>query len=192
MDTKQCTKCKETLSIGAFDKNRKAADGHQAQCKACRKKHAKANKEHIAAYQKEYNKSNKARLAAYRKEYKKVNKEKALAYDKERYQNNKERMRAQMYEYKKANPDKFIALKAKRRAAKLQRTPKWLTKEDYAQINFYYAEAKRLEKENGAKYHVDHIIPMQGDLVSGLHVPSNLQVITAEENLAKGNTFVVE
>jgi exonuclease VII large subunit len=191
MDTKQCTKCKETLGIEAFDKNRKAADGHPAQCKACRKKHAQANKEHIAAYQKEYSKINKAQLSEYRKEYKKVNKEKALAYNKERYQNNKERLRAQMNEYKRANPDKFIALKAKRRAAKLQRTPKWLTADDHAKINFYYTEAKRLEKETGIKYHVDHIIPMQGDLVSGLHVPSNLQVITAAENLAKNNTFVV-
>jgi hypothetical protein len=54
--------------------------------------------------------------------------------------------------------------------------------------NFYWL-AKDLEITSGQKYHVDHIIPLQGDNVCGLHVPWNLQVLPADINLSKGNRY---
>ena len=85
------------------------------------------------------------------------------------------------------NQDKVIANIARRHAAKLQRTPKWITSEQRKQIEHVYREAKMLEVETGIKHHVDHIIPLQGKNVSGLHVPENLRVITATENRRKYN-----
>ena len=48
----------------------------------------------------------------------------------------------------------------------------------------------RRNKECGCiAYHVDHIIPLNGELVSGFHVEANLRIITTEENTAKSNSF---
>lgn len=78
-------------------------------------------------------------------------------------------------------------VKAARRAERMariaktkHRTPKW---SDLKKIREIYQEAQKL----GPAYHVDHIIPLNGDLVSGLHVPENLQIIPAKENLLKGS-----
>jgi hypothetical protein len=75
---------------------------------------------------------------------------------------------------------------AKRRAARLQRTPPWA---DMGAIHQVYVEARRLTLETGIPHHVDHEIPLQGELVSGLHVHTNLQIITGSENSRKKNRF---
>ena len=81
---------------------------------------------------------------------------------------------------------KKSALQRKRFASKLHRTPSWA---DLKKIVLVYIEAAYLTKETGVKYVVDHIIPLQGKLVSGLHVDNNLQVITQKENNIKKNKY---
>jgi excisionase family DNA binding protein len=51
------------------------------------------------------------------------------------------------------------------------------------------AEARRLTAETGIPHHVDHVIPLQGDFVSGLHVEANMQILTGTENIRKRNRF---
>jgi len=77
---------------------------------------------------------------------------------------------------------------AKRRSLKLQRTPAWA---DTQAIEAVYQEARRLSTATGIPHHVDHEIPLQGRLVSGLHVHQNLQVLTGPENSRKSNHFEV-
>lgn len=89
--------------------------------------------------------------------------------------------------YKKANPHKSAALLAKRRAAKKHRTPSWLTPDQLWMIEQAYELASLRSKTTGFAWHVDHICPLQGKDVSGLHVPWNLQVIPWRDNLSKGN-----
>jgi hypothetical protein len=100
-----------------------------------------------------------------------------------------EESRRKKAERQKTNPALFAAHTAKRRAARLVRTPKWLTKQDFANIRKVYALAAELSKAYGFKWHVDHIAPLQGKNISGLHVADNLQVIPANLNIAKSNRF---
>ena len=87
------------------------------------------------------------------------------------------------------NKPRRNAITAKRHASKLKRTPSWLTKNNLELIKQFYREAKELETLTGIKHHVDHIVPLQGENVSGLHVPWNLQILTAAENCSKNNSF---
>ena len=123
----------------------------------------------------------------YFKAWREANKEKIKAYGKAWYEANKEKRKALDKAYKQANKGKVNALTAKRKASKLQRTPSWLTKEDLAEIEDIYRTAKRRSEVEGIEYHVDHIIPLQGKNISGLHIPSNLQILRARDNLIKGN-----
>lgn len=88
--------------------------------------------------------------------------------------------------WKKENYARVLYLNAKRQASKLQRTVSWSNPQKIAEK---YEEAVRLSKETGTPHHVDHIIPLQGELVSGLHVENNLQILTAIDNMTKGNKF---
>lgn len=81
-------------------------------------------------------------------------------------------------------------LKARRRAAKMQRTPAWLTVDDFWMLEQAYELAALRTKMLGFAWHVDHIIPLQGKLVSGLHVPTNIRVIPGVENVRKANRYV--
>lgn len=93
--------------------------------------------------------------------------------------------------YKKANRSKYNAYDAKRSAAKLQRTPAWLSEPDKNGILDLYEQSRQLTKATGEEHHVDHIIPLKGVLVSGLHVLENLQILTAVQNMQKNNSFMV-
>jgi len=77
-----------------------------------------------------------------------------------------------------------------RRAAELRRTPAWLTQQDCQLTEAKYAMARWLGEVVGVAYHVDHVIPLQGKLVSGLHVPDNLCVLRGDLNASKGNKWV--
>ena len=94
--------------------------------------------------------------------------------------------------YRAANKHLINADASKRRAALLQRIPVWQTKFDELKIKCIYSIASMLSRVNNEPWTVDHIIPLQGKIVSGLHVPNNLQVMRARENEAKLNKYEIE
>ena len=83
------------------------------------------------------------------------------------------------------NKDKVKKTASKRYKALKQQTPAWLTPEELEQIKCVYATALFCSRSLGESYHVDHIVPLQGDNVRGLHVPWNLQVLKAKDNFSK-------
>lgn len=179
------------LDISEFHKHKTGKDGFHPSCKACKKvshkKYRKANKEYLTTKAKIYRENNKEHTLVYAKEYNIKNKDKISIYHKERYQENKEEIVIRNKKYRQNNPDKCNAKRAKYRASKLQRTVPYANQ---AKIQAFYTEAQRLTNETGIPHHVDHIIPLQGEIISGLHVETNLQVITASDNCSKGNKFI--
>jgi hypothetical protein len=96
-------------------------------------------------------------------------------------------IRDKVRKWKEKNPAKVTANIGKYRASKSSAMPKWLTSEHIAQIEAVYLQAKIYTVVTGVPYHVDHIIPIRSDLVCGLHVPWNLQVLKGEDNMRKSN-----
>ena len=87
---------------------------------------------------------------------------------------------------RKNNPALGVALNVKYRATKLKRTPAWA---NHFEIKMFYDVAKVLSR-GGVLFHVDHIIPLRGKEVSGLHVEDNLQILPWYKNLKKSSKFM--
>lgn len=86
--------------------------------------------------------------------------------------------------YGRLPPDAEAAKVAKRRAARINATPAWA---DGVKMLAIYAECRRISISTGVVHHVDHIVPLESDLVCGLHCEANLQILTGAENLKKHN-----
>ena len=89
--------------------------------------------------------------------------------------------------HKKRNPDYYNVLTSLRKRRHRSATPSWLSAKQRYDIKQLYLIAVTMTKTTGEQYVVDHIIPLHGVNVCGLHVPWNLRVITQEENLKKSN-----
>ena len=110
-------------------------------------------------------------------------------YQREWYAKNRDAQSGRYAAWVKENPHKKNALIAKRRAAKKNATPPWA---NLAAIAAFYEKAARLTRETGVRHEVDHIIPLQGKFVCGLHHEGNLQILTRSENARKRNKHSVE
>lgn len=101
---------------------------------------------------------------------------------------NPERAKSRVSEWQKVNRGRCNAISMKYIASKIRATPDWLTKYMLEEIRDIYWVASDLSKVSPDNYHVDHIVPLQGNNVCGLHVPWNLQVLPSDINIAKRNT----
>jgi hypothetical protein len=138
----------------------------------------------------EYNSMNKEKVSEKGKRYRKENAEKISVQRAIHRVKNKDRLTQYAKNYRKNNSGKRNARTAKRRACKRQATPKWLTTDHWKQIEIFYVKAVEITKNTGIPHEVDHIIPLQGKNVKGLHVPWNLRVITRTENRKKSKKIL--
>jgi len=132
-------------------------------------------------YLKKYQEIHKEELTQYRAEWYQANKEAHNKNTKEWADNHRDKTRMFVSRWTKNNQKRKSASEAKRRCSKLQRTPNW-SQEDLVKT-FYLNCPKGMT--------VDHIVPLQGKLVSGLHVADNLQYLTPSENSSKNNLYEV-
>lgn len=166
--------------------------------KLWQKENAPARKEYWENYYKEnkerriknsredYKKNRKARLEQ-RRQYREQNKE-IVAKGKRRFrEENREKIASYKKIWARKNKPRVNGNSARRRSYKLNAVPKWMTKADFVAIQEWYQLAKDLQWLSEEKLHVDHIIPLQGENVCGLHIAANLQILPASENIRKGN-----
>ncbi len=154
-------------------------------CVECLKVEWQKGNEARAEYFKQYNQSEAGQKS--KRAYYERNKEAVIARAQARPDEKK-----LLYKkgYKKRNPDLYKELVSLRRRRFRQATPKWLTAEHKLEIRLQYRLAIELSRRTGIRHAVDHIIPLIGDTICGLHVPWNLQVITQADNLKKSNKLI--
>ena len=122
------------------------------------------------------------RQKGYDRRYDERNPGKRAAAAKRWAEENPDKRYAVARNWRLANLDRCASYASKRRAAELSAIPPWA---DMLAIQAFYEEARRLSDETGVPYHVDHIVPLQGKGVCGLHVETNLRVIPGPENVRK-------
>ena len=160
---KTCSQCKQLKSKIDFSKDHEKHDGYRSNCKSCSKKSKT-----------EWYQCNKAAVKEVVKTWAQANPEKKKVYD-ERWRRN--------------NPEQQCIRTRKYQTSKNNRMPAWLTEEQHAQIETLYLLAKELQWLSEEPLQVDHIVPLQGKNVSGLHVPWNLQILPKKLNCTKGNRY---
>lgn len=101
---------------------------------------------------------------------------------------NRERITEMAAKWRAANLAKRRAQQMQRKAGQFARTPQWA---DKTAIEMICRAALVAQATFAQSVHVDHVIPMRGRLVSGLHVPHNLQLLFAKDNCVKQNRFEV-
>lgn len=151
------------------------------------KKYQSKNPELIKQRTKTYYHSNKDACLQRVKNWVEQNKEYRAKQKQEHAQRTAEHIKFRYKQYYEANYPRMLAKRNKQHADKLQRTPAWLTEDDHWMIEQAYELAALRSQMFGFPWHVDHVLPLRGKTVSGLHVPINLQVIPGVENLRKGN-----
>ena len=163
---KTCSHCQATKPMDAFNKHPTARFGVSNKCRDCAK-----------AYNKQHYRENADHYIDRSREWRLQNPERAQKL----FNKSKRKLRA-------IDNSKKLAENALRVDYIKRATPPWANKFFIAEA---YHIAKVREKMFGIKWHVDHIVPLRGKRVSGLHVESNLQVIPAQVNLKKHATFPV-
>ena len=191
---KTCTKCKCEKTLESFGKMSASKDGLHCWCKECANAQSKAwkqdNKEHIQ----QYNVSEGRRKIS--REYQRKSRSENPEYHKKQLRKSRSKHKEKRYQeqviWRSNNPEKVRFYNASRKKTRLRATPKWLTKDHKTFMEIQYQMAKLLSERLGFEHHVDHIHPLQGENVCGLHVPWNMQVIPAADNIRKSNKLPLE
>jgi len=176
---KYCKLCENNLDESAFGKHAGRKDGLQDHCLVCRR--ATRTDKARPGYMQEYYLKNKEKIDARNRENYEANRqyfyEVSKEYRREWDRQNKEKRAEYWQRFKVNHPEAYHENILRRRESMKVAMPGWVDKKALSEIY----------KNRPEGFHVDHIVPLRGENVSGLHVPWNLQYLSAEENLKKSN-----
>jgi hypothetical protein len=188
---KKCLVCDQEKPLNEFYKRTDSPDGYRNDCKECRKRSSlknfyanseNKNAKNMEAYWKRKEKTPNLWAGVYAKR-----RDKSLQQSKDYYAVNAETIKSRQRLWSKTNRGLANALSKRYKLKKINATPSWLNESQLLLIKCKYQVAAMLNVHGVEPWHVDHIIPIRGKNVCGLHVPWNLQVIPAKDNLSKGN-----
>lgn len=161
---KACCACRTFQPFSAFYKDKKNKDGLMNECSIC-------NKEK-------------------RQKYREANREKERIRNRDYGKRNAHLVRARVKRWRKENPGKSLAKQRMREIQKINACPPWAQKGKVRKnIQAHYLHAEWLGQTINIPFHVDHIVPLCNDFVCGLHVPANLMVLEASQNIEKSNRW---
>jgi hypothetical protein len=188
---KLCLQCKITKSFDEFHKRTRSKDGFHHYCKTCCNQYYQNNSETRKLYSKNYRLVNAHIISSKMKNYYTNN----IDYHKELrhtyYLSNKVKVNSYNSLYRKDNKGVCNAATTHYRLVKKKSTPQWLSQVQLEDIKEFYNLAQDLAwlNQDGKAFHVDHIVPLRGKIVCGLHVPWNLQLLPGDLNFKKSNGF---
>lgn len=134
-----------------------------------------------------YRLKNKDRLKKLQAAYYLENKDELDKKAAEYYKQNREKRRKAGRVHYEDNKALYLAYSRTRKALLKNRMPCWLSRSEIKAISDIYVKCKNVSERTGILHHVDHIVPLNGETVCGLHVPWNLQLLPALDNLRKSN-----
>lgn len=190
---KVCNRCKIEKECALFHSDKSKSDGLATLCKKCKKiqkseyKKTDRYRELLSESSKRHYQKHRDRLLKYRKDYYSKNKEDWTRRFKDDYYKNKEKYRQKFKRDYEKFSHRHVAKVAAYRSRKLNATPSYANLDA---IKAIYLLAKNLTEATGIIHEVDHIIPLQGETVCGLHHEKNLRVITRYENRKKRNKLL--
>lgn len=175
---KKCTKCETFKSHDDFHRDKNRADGLSFVCKGC-----------AIAKTRAWYRSNKDRVLAEARATYALNPSTKNQQARKWREQNTERKRENDKAWRLKNIESVRASKMRRKITKIERRRPY-DLEFFSLLEFEAHELANLrEARTGIKWHVDHIVPLKSKLVCGFHNEFNLAVITAKQNMSKGNRY---
>jgi len=187
--SKACRQCKRDVTAKYLAEKRRDPKERERQA-AIRRKKYKSDPEYrnrILAQQADYYRKNPEKYKAKSAKRQKEKHQEVRAQSKKYYAKNRESIMAYQLKYAEENREKSNGWKAKNKAKRLKAMPPWFGEIDQFVVDEAYSLAKFRAETHGFEWHVDHRVPLCGDLASGLHCAANIQVIPATINLRKNN-----